>query len=571
VSNQIKVYWKRRYQEKVKGEDPDKILVRYLPDIKIFYREHSLVIPIGFKVEAYIPSIKEARCFAERLLNLGTVPVSYEKTGSPHCARTAEHEMFCLSIPSMEDPDYGHIVVKAKEKDDLSGENKAQDHLVVFTTLNLLRQVTIASHDYGNHVMACIDSTHGGDASGGKLMTFGIVSHRKSGHKGHDYRHGYIPLVLARVLEENEESALFMLSALGKAVRELFGLKLQFNGGLISDHANSFVNAYKTFFPDSPRGQCFPHVLLKVKDQRGRRKRGSPGYLSYNKTRKNLKVATIDVKNMHRSKTELLKRKYTELSLAGWRQPGKDNETPMANVFHKSYVQSEEHSRFRYNLFGFEGDSPQCNSLERFHLSAKGSRQFDGYCDFGRSVDEMLNYQFPKLVFHVSSRVESFTRSYRISDGKACKADSELKGLVCLLNPEIDKFGPTKEGGFFYNNRGFEGTPIDSERLNRYTLAINGIFPSEDPSKRQELFDAADGLAYVIEKRGIHGKNEVMCDCVRFWKSTSCQHAYEHKWGTPDLLVHKSKKKSVSNSVDQPNLKAYHRGVYSYTKSGFCT
>jgi hypothetical protein len=55
--------------------------------------------------------------------------------------------------------------------------------------------------------MACIDSTHGGDASGGKLMTFGIVLHRKSGYNGSNYHHGCIPLVFARVLEENYEES----------------------------------------------------------------------------------------------------------------------------------------------------------------------------------------------------------------------------------------------------------------------------------------------------------------------------------------------------------------------------
>jgi hypothetical protein len=435
--------------------------------------------------------------------------------------------------------------------------------------MNLLRQYSIACHDYGKKVMGCIDSTHGGDASGGKLMSFGIVSHTKNGNKGSDYRHGYIPLVMARVLEENQESALFMLCALGKAVRDLFGLELEFKGGLISDHANSFVNAYITFFPNCPRGQCFPHVLLKVKDQRGRRKRGSPGYLSYNKTRKNLKVATMDVKNMHRCKTEALKRKYTELSLKCWRQPGKDNESPMANVFDKSYVQSLEHSRFRYNLFGYEGDSPQCNSLERFHLSAKGSRQFDGYCQFGMSTDEMLNFQFPKLIFHVSSRVESFVKSYRISDARACKADSELKALVCKLSVDIDRLGPDDDGGFFYNNRGFEGTPIDAQRMTRYKLALNGIFPSEDYSKRQELFDAANGLAYVIEKPGVNGSKVIMCDCVRFWKSTACQHAYHYKWGTPELLAKKQKKKGAPNLVKDPPSQIYTRGKYVYETSGF--
>ena len=45
----------------LKGEDPENILVRYLPDIKRFHLlEHSLVvIPIDFKVaELYILTLK---------------------------------------------------------------------------------------------------------------------------------------------------------------------------------------------------------------------------------------------------------------------------------------------------------------------------------------------------------------------------------------------------------------------------------------------------------------------------------------------------------------------------------
>jgi hypothetical protein len=148
--------------------------------------------------------------------------------------------------------------------------------------------------------MTCIDSTHGGDANGGKLMSFGIVSHRKIGHQGSEFCHGYIPLAFSSVLEENEESALYMLCALGLSVQDRFGSTLDFKGGLVSDHANSFVNAYKTCLPNCLRGQCFPHLLMKVKYQCGRRKRGSPGCLSYNKSRRNLKKATIDIKSMHR-------------------------------------------------------------------------------------------------------------------------------------------------------------------------------------------------------------------------------------------------------------------------------
>jgi hypothetical protein len=109
-------------------------------------------------------------------------------------------------------------------------------------------------------------------------MSFGYISFDKLGHQGSKYRHMYIPLVFSRVKEETEDLALPMFSSLGFAVCELFlGLPLDAKGGLISDCAQSFVNEYKTFFPNCPHGLFFSHVLMKFKDQSGRSKHGSPG------------------------------------------------------------------------------------------------------------------------------------------------------------------------------------------------------------------------------------------------------------------------------------------------------
>jgi hypothetical protein len=65
VSNQIKEYWKRKRRDILKGEDPDKFLLWYLPNIRRFYHDHLLVTPTDFKVEAYIPTVRDVRCFAE--------------------------------------------------------------------------------------------------------------------------------------------------------------------------------------------------------------------------------------------------------------------------------------------------------------------------------------------------------------------------------------------------------------------------------------------------------------------------------------------------------------------------
>jgi hypothetical protein len=46
-------------------------------------------------------------------------------------AYTLEHEMLCLALPSKDDPDFGHIIQKAREKDSVSS-GCAEDHFVVF-------------------------------------------------------------------------------------------------------------------------------------------------------------------------------------------------------------------------------------------------------------------------------------------------------------------------------------------------------------------------------------------------------------------------------------------------------
>jgi hypothetical protein len=83
VSNQIKSYWKRSLKEILKGEDSEKILVKYLPDIKRFYGEHSLVIPNDFISESYIEIIKHSQIFAEQLFGNGTNTDLFLKPHSP--------------------------------------------------------------------------------------------------------------------------------------------------------------------------------------------------------------------------------------------------------------------------------------------------------------------------------------------------------------------------------------------------------------------------------------------------------------------------------------------------------
>lgn len=159
----------------------------------------------------------------------------------------------------------------------------------------------------------------------------------------------------------------------------------------------------------------------------------------------------------------------------------------MAQVFNDSYIASEDHRGWRFNTFGFPGDTPQINSQERFHLLAKGCRFLEGMMDIGLCTNEMLNVQFPKLIWEVSSKVDNLDRLYRIRDKAALDLDRTLMDQVAKLNKEVDVVRWPTDGGWFVNGVGYEGTPIDTERINRYKQAIQGKFGScEDPSKRRE-------------------------------------------------------------------------------------
>jgi hypothetical protein len=68
----------------------------------------------------------------------GTNPVHFEKTNSPTTKRTEEHEVICLLLPSIDDPQFETIISKAISKDESTPGTCAKDHAVVFSTINLL-------------------------------------------------------------------------------------------------------------------------------------------------------------------------------------------------------------------------------------------------------------------------------------------------------------------------------------------------------------------------------------------------------------------------------------------------
>jgi hypothetical protein len=163
VMNQIRLYWSRerkRILDKRKGQTVE---VKFLSDIKVFREEHSLKLSENFKPTHCLDTVIETRNLSEQITKDGTKTLRHNLKASPlgEMAYTPEHEMFCLPLPSKDDQDFGQIIQNAREKDRLSS-GCAEDNFVAFTSMNLLRQVTIANKKYDNRLMTCIDSTHGG-------------------------------------------------------------------------------------------------------------------------------------------------------------------------------------------------------------------------------------------------------------------------------------------------------------------------------------------------------------------------------------------------------------------------
>ena len=72
----------------------------------------------------------------------GTSTIRHNMKASPNNGELGytppKHKMLCLPpLPSNKDPDFGHIIHKAKEKDTVSS-GCAEDHFVAFISMDLL-------------------------------------------------------------------------------------------------------------------------------------------------------------------------------------------------------------------------------------------------------------------------------------------------------------------------------------------------------------------------------------------------------------------------------------------------
>ena len=223
-------------------------------------------------------------------------------------------------------------------------------------------------------------------------MAFGINYMRKRGNRGSKYALHFVPLIMAHVYSENEETVILLLETMKYWSMKLFGVHLKFLGGLVCDQSD---------FPDSRQGQDHSHVVMKFNDQPGKRgkRSGTAGYLKHLSIKGNrdylMNPMKDDVNKAYRCKTRALQLLYASLSVAQWKL---DGEAKITEVFSKSYLLNPKHLTWRFNEFGLPGLTPTSNPQERFHLGLKGTKFFNSLCTVGLSLRRMFYEEFPRLV-----------------------------------------------------------------------------------------------------------------------------------------------------------------------------
>jgi hypothetical protein len=176
------------------------IKVSHLPNIKTYRERHSLVLDGTRGRSDLQSSVAGARAFFDAYLH--KITTKCNQANKEAGQRSPEHEFVCLPIPTESDPDLGEIIRDALLKDE---KGLAHDNIVIFTSLNLLRQAKVVREKFSSLAMACIDNTHISDADRGKLLSFGYVSMKPTGRKFQttDIRiitHLFLPEFLTRII-----------------------------------------------------------------------------------------------------------------------------------------------------------------------------------------------------------------------------------------------------------------------------------------------------------------------------------------------------------------------------------
>ncbi|KAG7336769.1 hypothetical protein IV203_033682 [Nitzschia inconspicua] len=395
---------------------------------------------------------------------------------------------------------------------------------VVFSSIALLANA-IWCEEMKWEVCANVDGTHGISNSSYKLITLGV--------------NGF------------SDSTLLNLKV---ALHSLFGIEnVCFKGGIVSDATPVFPNSVKTAFPSTPLLSCYPHIIRKFKmDGRS----GNGLYAAKLKTQKPQWLtdeAEPAVKRLARCKTVKQKEKMWHLTKEQWEI---DGEGAMAATFAKTYIDNPDFANWHYTASGKHGCVPCNNPMERHNLAIKGSANFFGYIETGKTLFQCLTKEFVVLVYQASTDLSYPSSGLPVVNYEKAFKNDQFMEFQSLLDPNVDikEYG----GGWLVNELTYLALPITEEDVEKMEMALEGKV-EENTCMENENKDIRDVLLsrtarfHHVRKSVWTGTNPPIeyfhCDCREYYFKRWCfQSAYMQHREKLSLLGNKIPAKKKCNS-----------------------
>ncbi|KAG7344993.1 hypothetical protein IV203_032524 [Nitzschia inconspicua] len=419
---------------------------------------------------------------------------------------------------------------------------------VVFSSIALLANA-IWCEEMKWEVCANVDGTHGISNSSYKLITLGV-----NGFSDSTLSRTFHPLVYILGEGERETVALHGFLNLKVALHSLFGIEnVCFKGGIVSDATPMFPNSVKTAFPSTPLLSCYPHIIRKFKmDGRS----GNGLYAAKLKTQKPQWLtdeAEPAVKRLARCKTVKQKEKMWHLTKEQWEI---DGEGAMAATFAKTYIDNPDFANWHYTASGKHGCVPCNNPMERHNLAIKGSANFFGYIETGKTLFQCLTKEFVVLVYQASTDLSYPSSGLPVVNYEKAFKNDQFMEFQSLLDPNVDikEYG----GGWLVNELTYLALPITEEDVEKMEMALEGKV-EENTCMENENKDIRDVLLsrtarfHHVRKSVWTGTNPPIeyfhCDCREYYFKRWCfQSAYMQHREKLSLLGNKIPAKKKCNS-----------------------
>ncbi|KAG7351693.1 hypothetical protein IV203_007741 [Nitzschia inconspicua] len=259
------------------------------------------------------------------------------------------------------------------------------------------------------------------------------------------------------------------------------------------------------------------------------------------------------VKRLARCKTVKQKEKMWHLTKEQWEI---DGEGAMAATFAKTYIDNPDFANWHYTASGKHGCVPCNNPMERHNLAIKGSANFFGYIETGKTLFQCLTKEFVVLVYQASTDLSYPSSGLPVVNYEKAFKNDQFMEFQSLLDPNVDikEYG----GGWLVNELTYLALPITEEDVEKMEMALEGKV-EENTCMENENKDIRDVLLsrtarfHHVRKSVWTGTNPPIeyfhCDCREYYFKRWCfQSAYMQHREKLSLLGNKIPAKKKCNS-----------------------